>query len=81
MSDKKKDNLVECAGHGRIPGYIICIHVMLGKLAAHVERPEDSDGGIGEICCERCCEEPPNVENFRLICGKCAEERGFTKEA
>ena len=84
---KKKrieDHLVECDKHGRIPGYVICIHVMSKKAsAAHVDHPGPGNP-IGGISCAECAkikDMEKLKQMLRLICKGCAEENGFLRKA
>lgn len=76
----RKDNLVDCDKHGRIPGYVICIHVISKQTAAvHVDHPGPGNP-IGGISCAECAG-TNDLDKLRLICRGCAEDNGFLRKA
>jgi len=70
--------LVDCDRHGKLRGYIVCIHVLNAKVKtiAHRLDPDDTDDGIGEILCPTClgADYALHLDNLKLICEQCVRD-------
>lgn len=68
--------MIECGSHGRVHGYIVCVHVLAGSAYRHKTEPSDADGveALGECLCARCVgldETQVKLDDLKLVCSNC----------
>ena len=74
--------MIECPNHGRIAGYIVCVHVLAGTPVAHLLDSTSTEAGpedLGEALCASCVglfDRPhteADLEMLKLVCAACLQ--------
>jgi hypothetical protein len=81
VKNRNKRRLVICSTHGKIPGYVACLHVVRGGAkVAHVYHPDKNGDNLGGIMCDRCSRRLDgelDANQLVLVCQVCAIRRGI----
>lgn len=77
MAKVGKPARVQCHGHGWMPGYIVCVHVVNKTRQATLHHAPDltkpGTKALGDLLCEQCDPATVSVDDLVLVCQRCVE--------
>lgn len=76
--------MIACAGHGKVLGYVVCVHVLAGEPCVEfvpATDVADEVDSLGEALCASCAERLENVDQLKLVCERCLAKYPYVNHA